>query len=111
MWRPQHILKYDFGNRLLVACRSPDLRDLQARLRDEGPPLAIGALQPLCDGQHVDVYHGMSHGAPLIGKDIFVDQDLRGSTGHGRSRVAEDSKALVIVPVVEDEVEEVCTCP
>lgn len=31
--------------------------------------------------------------------------------GHGGSRVAEDSKALVIVPVVEDEVEEVCTCP
>lgn len=94
-----------------MAYRSPDLRDLQSRLLEEGPPLALGALQPLRDGKHVDVHHGMRYRAPLIGKDIFVDQDLRVSTGHGRSRVAEDSKALVIGPVVEDEVEEVGTCP
>lgn len=62
-------LKYDLENRLLVAWRSPDLRDLQARLRDEGPPLAIGALQPLRDGQHVDVHHRMRHRAPLVGKE------------------------------------------
>ena len=73
-------------------------------------PLQGRPLRSTLKSHHAEIEEGGLHGDPRIGKNHFIDQDLRVASFHSRGGVPQDLLTGLVGPVVEDLAEIVDFC-
>ena len=103
--------KLSFDDGLPTRRVSPPLDDLVARRRQQVVPPAFGPLPGRQQRQHGDVERGRVGRAARLGQHDLADEQLRVTLFHCWRKVLQDARRLLIRPVMDDVVQEVCATP
>lgn len=90
----------------------PNLENLKAGALDQGHPVLLGPVRRREEMHHGKVAAGLRPCGPDRRNAVVADEQFRVPLLHGCGDVLEDAVSVLVVPVVEDPVQEVrsATC-